>query len=315
MPIETRRVLVLGATGAQGGSLARRLTQINRYSHAGAPYAVRALTRNALSPAAAALSANGVEVLEGTLDSPRDLRAALDGCDLIFGVTNYWEHGGGEVVHGLNLVDAVAAAGGPHLVLSSLPSARRISGELIDVPHFETKAVVERHARERIENLTVIHVAFYYENLLGWLGPRPRPNGTLAFGFPQGTTPLAAVSAEDVGAVVEALFQHPDRFRGATIGVVGDDLPPANYAAAMSRALGAPVVYEPVTREDFARSAIPGAADLAAMFELNRRFILTRALDQAVTRRLHPGALSFADWAGINEVRLRRALAPAMQAA
>jgi len=315
MAIKTQRVLVVGATGAQGGSVARRLLFVNHYCLDGPPYAVRALTRNPRSPAAKALAARGAEIAVGSLDDPASIQAALAGCDLVFGVTNYWEHYGAEVRHGRNLVDAVAASDVRHLVLSTLASATELSGGRIEVPHMDTKAAIERYARDRLDAVTFVHVAYYYENFLTWFRPQPQTDGTLAFGFPQGDTPLAAVSVVDVGPVVQAILDSADAFRGKTVGIVGDDRPPADYAAAMSRVLGRTVRYSHIDRDVFARLPFPGADDLAALFDLNRRFIPDRRRDLVTARRLHPGILTFDAWMAMNHMRFDTPEPPATRAA
>ncbi|EEY14994.1 conserved hypothetical protein [Verticillium alfalfae VaMs.102] len=79
----SRLITVVGATGNQGGSVARRFLAAN--------FRVRAITRNPSSPAALALAKEGAEVVAADLDDPVALAAALQGANLIFSVTNYWE--------------------------------------------------------------------------------------------------------------------------------------------------------------------------------------------------------------------------------
>jgi hypothetical protein len=77
-------VVVVGATGNQGGSVARRFIKDPRY-------AVRGLTRNTSSAAAQELAALGVEVVQADLDEPKSIEAAFANANIIFSVTNYWE--------------------------------------------------------------------------------------------------------------------------------------------------------------------------------------------------------------------------------
>lgn len=295
MSSSDRTIVVVGATGAQGGGVARRLLEEGRF-------AVRALTRHPDSDRAAALRAAGAEVVAGDLSDPESLRAALRGCYGVFGVTNFWEHFGGEAEQGRNLIDAVAATEGiEHFVFSTLPSAKKISGGELDVPHFDIKAELEDYARQKGLPATFVHVAFYYENFLSFFPPQKQEDGTLSFGFPQGDTPLAAVSVEDTGGVVSAIFDKPDEHRGKVVGVVGDDLPPAEYAAALTRVLGKKVVYNHVPREVFAAFGFPGADDLASMFDFNRRFIPNRQAELAESRRLNPGMQTFEAWLNKNK--------------
>jgi uncharacterized protein YbjT (DUF2867 family) len=295
-------VLVTGATGAQGGGVARHLL-------AGGRFAVRCLTRNPTSDRAAALKRAGAEVVAGDLDDPASLRAALDGCHAAFGVTNFWEHFDDEERQGRNLIDALAAANLRHVVLSTLPSPKEITRGRLVVPHFDIKARLEAYARGLKLPATFVHVAFYYDNFLSFFPPRRQDDGVHAFGFPQGDTPLAAVAAEDIGGVVAALFGRPDDFVGRTVGVVGDDRPPAAYAGIMARVLGERIEYRYVPREAFAALGFPGAEDLANMFEFNRLHVPSRRGDLEESRRLYPEIQTFEAWVRANADRLRAALA------
>lgn len=288
--------LVTGATGAQGGAVARALLASGRR--------VRALTRNPASPAAAALREAGAGVVGGDLADARALEGHLDGCDAVFGVTNFWEHFAAEVVHGKNLVDACRKARVRHLVLSTLRSALEVTGGEIAVPHVDSKAEIEAYARRSDVPVTFVHVAFYFENFLSFFPPRVSADGIARFGFPQGDTPLSCVSVEDVGPVVRALLDERTQYVGKTVGVVAEDLRGDAIAAVLGEVLGREVRYEHIPRETYAALGFPGAADLAAMFDMNRRFIPSRAADIATTRGIHPGVASFASWARDHRAQL-----------
>lgn len=286
-----RRMVVFGATGAQGGSVARCLLDRGRF-------AVRCVTRHPDSDRADALRRQGAEIVRGDLADPDSLRAALDGCWGVFGVTNFWEHFGSESQQGRNLVDAVVAAKVAHFVFSTLPSYRALSGGKLEVPHCDIKAELETYTCDKGLPATFAHVAFYYENFLTYFPPQRQPDGSFAFGFPQGDTPLAGVSVDDVGAVVAAVFEQPDRYRGRVVGIVGDDLPGQKYAEIMSSVLGVDIRYHHVPHEVFAAFGFPGAQELANMFEVQRLHVPGRAADLAESRQLHPQIQTFADWLG-----------------
>jgi uncharacterized protein YbjT (DUF2867 family) len=289
-----KTILVTGATGAQGGSVARYLLNEGGFT-------VRALTRNANSDKAAALKQAGAEMIEGDLANIESLRSALNGCYGVFGVTNFWEHFGNEYEQGKNLIDAVAEANVEHFVFSSLPPAKQISNGELEVPHFDIKAQLEEYARKLIQNTTFVHVAFYYENFLSFFPPQKQSDATYAFGFPQGDTALAGVSVNEIGGIVSAIFAHPDEYKGKTVGIVGDDLPPAKYAAAMTRHLNKTIKYNHIPREVFSSFGFPGAEDLANMFDFNRRFILERKADLATSRALYPQISNFETWLAENK--------------
>jgi uncharacterized protein YbjT (DUF2867 family) len=79
-----------------------------------------------------------VEVVKASLDDPASLTAPLKGAYGVFGVTDFWEHGGDtETRQGKALVDAAKAAGVKHFVWSTLDNGDP------QVPHWITKAAVD----------------------------------------------------------------------------------------------------------------------------------------------------------------------------
>ncbi len=296
------RILVVGATGAQGGSVARHLLRAGSYR-------VRCLTRHPDSPAAQELARLGAEVVAGDLSDPAALRAALRGCEGAFVVTNYWEHFEREFEHGRNFVDALTASDIQHAVISTLPHAKQLSGGRLAVPHLDTKGRIEEYARSASLAATYVHVAFYYENFLSHFPPRRQADGSYVFGFPQGSTPLAAVAAEDVGGVVAGIFAESFWYRDKVVGIVGDDLRCDEYAQIMQRVLGRPFAYRYVAHDAFAALGFPGARDLADMFDFNRQYIPNRRIDLAKSRELYPEIRPFERWLRTHVPAFEHALA------
>lgn len=303
-----KKILVVGATGAQGGSVARALLSRDRFD-------VRALTRKADSPAAQALRELGAEIVQGDLDDPASVTAALEGCYGVFGVTNFWEHFAKEAEQGRNLVTAVAAAHIRHFVFSTLPPIEKATNGALRSPHFDLKAEHEEYARALGIPSTFVHVPFYYENFLYFFPPRPAGDGTFQFGFPQGDSPLAAMSVEDVGPIVAAIFEQPQEYLGKVMKLAGDEIPADAYARTMSRRTGADIRYTYIPRETFAALGFPGAEDLADMFEFYRLHIPSRLQDIATCRALAPELQSFETWAARNEGKLRATLGHVQTAA
>ena len=297
-----KTIAVFGATGAQGGSVARALLSRGEFN-------VRAITRKTDSPAANALRDLGAEIVQGDLDDPASLTAALDGVYGVFGVTNFWEHFDKEEQQGRNLVEAVAAANVRHFVYSTLPPVAKATGGALRSPHFDLKAAHEDYARSLGIPSTFVHVPFYYENFLYFFPPRPAGDGVWQFGFPQGDTPLAAISVQDVGPIVAPMFEQPEKYIGQVVPLAGDELPAATYAGVMSRVTGANVQYAYVPRETFAALGFPGAEDLADMFEFYRVHIPSRVRDIETCRALAPQLQSFEAWAASNADALRKLVA------
>src|ERR1035437_8573648 len=133
--MNTKTILVTGATGQQGGAVTRQLLKQPSF-------AVRALTRDPAKPAARALAQAGAEVIRGDLDDPASLEHALEGVYGVFSVQNFMEAGfDGEIRQGKLIADAAKAAGVQHFVYSSVVSADRHTA----LPHFESKWQIEMH--------------------------------------------------------------------------------------------------------------------------------------------------------------------------
>ncbi|KOX06271.1 NmrA family protein [Streptomyces sp. NRRL B-1140] len=274
-------VAVSGATGAQGGATARALLA--------AGHRVRALTRSPDSLAADTLRGLGADVRHADFDDRTSLDAALSGTHSLFAVTTpFGTDPATETRQGKALVDAAAAAGLTHVVLTSAAHADRGTG----IPHYESKHLVERHLRGAGVPWTVIAPAAFMDNYTsGWTLEGLR-QGTFAWPMPA-DAPLALIPAGDIGAFAALVLQHRDEFSGRRIDIASDELTPAEMAQALAVATGRPIRHQEVPLTHVRTRS----ADLTAMFE----YFTTSGLDVDVTelRRDHPeaGWHSFTDWA------------------
>src|SRR5688500_10425801 len=109
-------IAVVGATGAQGGGLARAIL-----GDANSDFAVRAITRNPESPKAQELARLGAEVVRADLDDVESLKAAFRGCYGAFCLTNFWEHFSPEkeTAQATNLAEAARDARIQHAIWST----------------------------------------------------------------------------------------------------------------------------------------------------------------------------------------------------
>ena len=122
--MNNKLIAVTGATGQQGGAVARQLLAEG--------WRVRALTRDVNKPAAQELKALGAEVVAGDLDNGAELEAAFKGAYGVFSVQNFWLPNvgfEGEIKQGKAVAAAAKAAGVQHLVYSSVGAAHRGLGQ------------------------------------------------------------------------------------------------------------------------------------------------------------------------------------------
>ncbi len=285
-------VLVVGATGTQGGAVARSLLAKG--------HAVRALTRTPDSEEAQGLREMGAEVVEGDLSDPDSLDRAARGADALFGVTVPYGGFDAEVAQGRAIVDLVSRAGLRHLVFSSVASADRDTG----IPHFESKARTEEAIDEAGIPATVIAPVFFMDNYLhdGDLR-RGLENGQYLMPMPPDRA-LQQIAADDIGAMAAFAFENRDHLLGARIEIAGDELTGEEVARKLSRALGHEVRYQEMPIETLREQN----AEYATMFEW---FVeVGYSADVEALRRGFPevGWHRFEEWA--EEVAARE-LAPA----
>lgn len=290
MTITRDTILVAGATSAEGGSVVRHLIADGRWR-------VRAITRRPKGLPALALRRLGVEVVRADLLDPDSLVDALAGVTRAFGCIALRDDAPTELARGRNLLAALADAAQraqlEHVVLSATAAAHRLAGGAPRDAYLDRVTRLEREARTLALPATFVDVALHYEHFATSFPPRRDADGTVYVTLPHGAR-LAAVSAQDVGGVVARLFADGTGHVGRTIGIVGDDRPAPEYAAALGRALGRHVAFRVVSRDRFlALGAPPSVADA---LDFAHRFATDSTNDLAETRRLYPMVRTFDAW-------------------
>ncbi|RFU77228.1 hypothetical protein TARUN_5009 [Trichoderma arundinaceum] len=185
-------VTVVGATGAQGGSVVDYLLKSKPQE-----YTIRAITRSPESISAKALACRGVQVVQAELTDSAALKTAFAGSYAIFAVTNFWglleqtrrqfsaEQDVGllasraaaiETQMGINMVDAALATDTlQHYFWSTLTDAYTVSGGKSQPPHYESKAKVTRYIKSKPELLakTTFVWCSYYATNFAWDALKP----------------------------------------------------------------------------------------------------------------------------------------------
>jgi uncharacterized protein YbjT (DUF2867 family) len=280
MTTKDRIIVVLGATGQQGGAAAAHLARDG--------WRVRALVRDPASPKARALAAAGIELAEGDLNNRASLDAALRGAHGVFSVQpsggqpQYGVTAEDEIRQGKSVADAAKAAHVEHLVYTSVDGVELTAG----VPHLESKWHIEEHIRAVGLRATILRPAAFMENFaqpdLGISQGK-----VVFFGAPERPIPL--IAADDIGAFAALAFRDPGAHAGRVLELVGDLLSGTELAAAISRAAQRDIPYAQFPPELIRQN--PAFEKIDAFVE---RYA-TRA-DVAALRRLHPGLLTFDAW-------------------
>jgi uncharacterized protein YbjT (DUF2867 family) len=311
---DSKIIAVAGATGAQGGGLARAILNDKTGG-----FRVRALTRDVNSDKARALAAAGAEVVKADLDDADSLRRAFDGAHGAYCVTFFWAHmqPEREKTEAKAMAQAAKQAGVKHVIWSTLEDTRKfvplsdnqmptLMGKY-KVPHFDAKGESDAYFTEQDVPTTFLLTSFYWDNFIYFgMGPKKGPDGKLAITMPMGDKKLPGMSAEDIGKCAYAIFKRGNEYVGKTVGIAGEFLSGAEMAAAFSKALGQPVVYNEIPPEVYRSFGFPGADDLGNMFQFNRDFSVEfmGARDLKLSRSLNPSLQTFEQWLEQNKSRI-----------
>lgn len=247
------KVLVAGATGKQGGAVARRLLD---HGHS-----VRAVSRNPSSPAAIALRELGVELVAGDLADRDAMNRAARGMDAVFSMGTPFEAGlAAETRQGITTADAAKEAGA-FLLYSSVGDADRQTG----IPHFDSKFAVERHIRAIGVHSTIIGPAFFMENV-AFVQAQMQNNV-----YPTPLTPhrkLAQICVSDIAAVSVTVLENRERYTGRRFDISGDEVSASDVIRILSDVTGRTFHHFQLPM-DMVRSTM--GDDAALMFEYFER--------------------------------------------
>lgn len=267
-------IAVTGATGQQGGAVARKLLSEG--------WQVRALTRELDKPAAQELKALGAEVVAGDMDNRAELDAAFTGAYGVFSVQNFWLPTVGfvgEVRQGKNVAEAANAAGVQHFVYSSVGNVNHAPG----VMHFESKWQIEQYIYSLNLPHTILRPASFMDNY-NWTRAIIL-NGTFpSFGM-RTDKGLQLIGVEDIAVFVALAFANRQAYLGRTLELAGDELTEPQIAEAFSRVIGRPVTVGYTESADAEENAMV-------------RFFndLGYVADIAALRKLHPSLLRFEEY-------------------
>ncbi|EAQ87658.1 hypothetical protein CHGG_04277 [Chaetomium globosum CBS 148.51] len=257
-------IIIFGATGQQGGSLANFVLSNPALS---ARYRVRGVTRDPNQPAAAALRARGAEVVQADFDDADSLRQALSGGDggvvFITTTTVYDElTKEREVRQGKAAADAAVAARVEYIVYSTEVHCEVVSGGKHQVPSFDSRGEVEAYIRSLPVRSAFYAPGSFMPNLLGMMAPRPVGDGegfVIANILPgDRVLPWIDVAA-DTGPVVGAVLAELERFEGKRLCVASELFSLEEVAEKISKVTGKTVKYLRVS-EDVFKSYLPEGA-------------------------------------------------------
>lgn len=204
-------ILVIGATGRQGGAVAKHLLEAGRV--------VKALTRDSNSVKALALKKAGAVVVEGNLDEPENIQHFFEGVYGVFSVQNPWITGlEKEIKHGKVVADLAKQFGIKHFVYTSAGYGKAGT----DVPHFESKLQVEHHIKHLQLPYTILRPAGFMEMMSDKSFAPPLVAWNVTGKMLGDDFPLSWIAVDDIGAAAAKIFSEPDKHIGKELELTGD---------------------------------------------------------------------------------------------
>jgi uncharacterized protein YbjT (DUF2867 family) len=274
-------VLVTGATGKQGGAVARALLARG--------HQVRAATRDPESEAAQILTRAGARLVEADFRKRDSLIASMQGTDAVFAMTTFFEEGvDAEIEQGKSLVEAAVAAAVPYVVYTSVAGADQKTG----IPHFDSKYQVEKHLQASGLAYAVVAPVYFMENVYFPQALDGLRQGVYAAALP-GDRQLEQIAVEDIGKFAALMIEQRDRFAGQRIDVASDELDGNEQADVLSEILGREVRYHEVPLDALRQQS----EEMALMYEWFDR--VGYDADILALRETYPevGWHTFEDWA------------------
>lgn len=311
---EKKIITVFGATGAQGGSLARAILNDKN-----SEFAVRAVTRDPQSDKAKALEDLGADVVAGDVDDKESIRQAMKGAYGAYCVTFFWAHFSPEKEYeeARSMAEAAKEAGLKHVIWSTLEDTRNwvpvdddrmptLQGKY-KVPHFDAKGEADQLFKDQGVPTTFLRASFYWDNFIYFgSGPKKGPDGKFYLTFPLDDKKMAGIAAEDIGKCAYGIFKRGNEMIGQTIGIAGEQLTGKEMAEKLSKAIGQEVSYNNVSPETYRGFGFPGADDLGNMFQFYRDFddVCNSVRDVERSKELNLELQSFDEWLDKNAQRI-----------
>ena len=312
--MDKKIIVVFGATGAQGGGLARAIL-----NDSDSEFAVRAVTRDVNSDKAKELAAMGADLVVADVDDAASVQKAMEGAYGAYCVTFFWDHYSPEkeMAEAKTMAEAAKAAGLKHVVWSTLEDVRKyvslddnsmptLKGKY-KVPHFDGKGESDQYFIDAGVPVTFFLATYYWENIIYFgMGPKRGEDGKLSITFPMGDKELAGIATEDIGKCAYGIFKNPDKYIGKRVGVAGEHLTVTDMAKELSAALGEEVTYNKVTPEQYRGFGFPGAEDLGNMFQFYADFAedFKSLRNVTISKELNPELQSFKMWLAENAKRI-----------
>jgi len=298
-------ICVFGATGQQGGSVARALYQTGQWR-------IRAVTRDVNTEKARQLSAElpGIDLVVADMLDRSAVRRALNGCKAVFLVTDFYTQRNiekakrglmGETEEGCVVVDAAKEVGVEWMIFSTLHDVKQITGGKFTVPHFTGKSMVEQRARDIGLKTLAVAPGVFCQNFSSGLFPaiHVTPRGLIEWRLPlRHDVALPLIDISQFGLYVAHALRNPQDYVDKRILCASEYLTLDQCAAIYTQISGVPTVYKRQSMEEYRESAknVPYVDEYVEMFSYFNEFGYYNGETLHHTLEHFPPTRSFREW-------------------
>jgi len=278
--INMERILVLGATGNQGYSVANALLHSSKFR-------VTALIKDINHPLVKDLQNRGAKIVVGDLEDPSDIRIAMAGCVGVFNVQNSWEIGVDHERKQGKLVALIAKEFDcVHFVHSTLDYTEKETG--IPLPHADVKAEIAEYIKEIGLPYTFIYLRPLLQNFLEDLHPSIENDEYIFKAGINPNTKLGFLDVHDIGPIVVQIFENHNVFLYKNIKIAGDFMNMKQFVEIFQKITGKKARYEYVPNVD--------NIERANMFKVYDKFDLSNGVFLNELKVMNPALHNVESW-------------------
>jgi uncharacterized protein YbjT (DUF2867 family) len=268
--MNSKRIVVVGATGKQGQATVRALMKSG--------FPIRALARD---PEKARRILHDVEIVQGDLANKDSLKGLFNDTYGLFVVLPYTKN---SVEYGKSLLDLAGSSNLQHIVFSSVGGAERYS----QVDHYQYKKEIETDLRALGKPYTILRPVGYMDDLANPKSIRPITGLMQLFLPPSKRFQLIAL--QDIGAFVAIAFRNPVEYIGKELEIAGDELTLSEVFEKIEKIKN--VQLKPMNIPRFVKHLVPAVVKQMMTFYAEDGW---RA-DLESLRKENPDLLTFEEW-------------------
>ncbi|EAL64058.1 hypothetical protein DDB_G0286605 [Dictyostelium discoideum AX4] len=252
----SKKVLVFGGTGYQGGSVVRELLKDDSFK-------VITLSRNPESEKCKELKKLGADVIKCDESQPKEeIEKVMKGCDCVYLVTNSQGYCEKEIEYGIKVADVALKCGVKHFIFSTVPGPNKLSNGKFKSPDLDNKVEIEQHIRQLSKSnpefiSSFVIAPWYFQNFINYYQPEKESSTSDKYILKWACDPKVSLDYGDIdelGLLVREIFKNPIKFSGETVPFSSEILTPIQIVEIISKVTNKKVSYQFIDPVEYGKS-------------------------------------------------------------